>query len=113
MRFFALAALVLFCGVTGCSHRTPAPAATHAPATPEPIAIGNQGHGADIFRANCAICHTANGAAAGVGPSLTGEKKRKNYEQTVTWIENPDPPMPKLSLSEHDVADVAAYVQSL
>jgi hypothetical protein len=34
----------------------------------------------------------------------------------VTWIEQPDPPMPKLypaPLSERDVDDVAAYVQSL
>lgn len=69
-----------------------------------------------MFRANCAVCHATGGAAAGVGPPLTDEKKRRNYDQTVAWIENPDPPMPKLfpsPLSEKDVADVAAYVQSL
>ena len=78
--------------------------------------VGNQGRGAEVFRANCAVCHTTDGAAAGVGPALTNEKKRKTYDQTVAWIENPDPPMPKLvpsPLSEKDVADVAAYVQSL
>ena len=72
--------------------------------------------GAEVFRANCAVCHTASGAAGGVGPSLEHEKQRKNYDQTVAWIESPDPPMPKLypaPLTEKDVEDVAAYVQSL
>ena len=80
------------------------------------VTVGNQGRGADVFRANCAVCHTATGAAAGVGPSLAHEKQRKNYEHTVSWIENPDPPMPKLypsPLSEKDVDDVAAYVETL
>ncbi len=79
-------------------------------------AAANQGRGADIFRANCAVCHASTGAAAGVGPQLADEKKRKTYDQTVAWIENPDPPMPKLypvTLTEKDVNDVAAYVQSL
>jgi hypothetical protein len=37
-------------------------------------------------------------------------------EQTVDWIKNPAPPMPKLypaTLSEKDTRDVAAYVQKL
>ena len=64
----------------------------------------------------CVSCHGANGEGGGVGPSLKNEKSRKNYAQTVTWIKNPTPPMPKLypsPLSEKDVADVAAYVQTL
>jgi mono/diheme cytochrome c family protein len=78
--------------------------------------LGDGSRGAEVFRANCAVCHTAGGAAGGVGPSLEHEKQRKNYDQTVAWIEQPDPPMPKLfpqPLSEKDVEDVAAYVQSL
>jgi mono/diheme cytochrome c family protein len=100
--------------VAGCAHGAQQ-ANAGAPATRAP-AIGNRGPGAEVFRANCAVCHTASGAAAGVGPSLEHEKQRKTYEQTVAWIESPDPPMPKLypaPLSEKDVADVAAYVQSL
>jgi mono/diheme cytochrome c family protein len=90
-------------------------ASTAAKPATTPV-VANQGRGADVFRANCAVCHTATGAAAGVGPSLEREKSRKNYDQTVAWIEQPDPPMPKLypsPLSVKDVADVAAYVQSL
>jgi mono/diheme cytochrome c family protein len=97
----------------GCAHSGGSAASSSATAPP---VIGNESRGAEIFRANCAVCHTASGAAAGVGPSLAREKQRKNYNQTVTWIEQPDPPMPKLypaPLSERDVDDVAAYVQSL
>jgi mono/diheme cytochrome c family protein len=94
----------------GCAHSTAQTVTTTR------AAFGNGTRGAEVFRANCAVCHTANGAAGGVGPSLEHEKQRKNYDQTVAWIEEPDPPMPKLypaPLSEKDVQDVAAYVQSL
>jgi mono/diheme cytochrome c family protein len=110
MGFIALAVV----STSGCAHGGGSAASSSATATP-PV-IGNESRGAEIFRANCAVCHTATGAAAGVGPSLAHEKQRKNYNQTVAWIEQPDPPMPKLNpspLSERDVDDVAAYVQSL
>ncbi len=51
-----------------------------------------------------------------MGPSLINEGSRKNLQQAVSWIKNPMPPMPKLfpaTLSEQDVRDVAAYVESL
>jgi mono/diheme cytochrome c family protein len=50
------------------------------------------------------------------GPSLKGERTRKNLVQTVTWIENPTPPMPKYypaTLGQKQVQAVATYVQSL
>lgn len=84
--------------------------------TPAPAnAVADAGHGKQIFAQNCASCHGVK-AEGGVGPSLHGEKKRKDYGQTVAWIKDPQPPMPKLypsALSESDVADVAAFVQSL
>ncbi len=70
-----------------------------------------------IFAANCPSCHRATGAdGGGGGPSLSNEKSRKNQAAAVAWIKNPQPPMPKLypsPLSEKDVSDVAAYVESL
>jgi mono/diheme cytochrome c family protein len=115
-RFTALigAAVLTVAWGAGCARSDTAAGASAPAATVEPL--GNGSRGAEVFRANCAVCHTANGAAGGVGPSLEREKQRKNYDQTVAWIEQPDPPMPKLypaSLSEKDVDDVAAYVQSL
>jgi mono/diheme cytochrome c family protein len=79
-------------------------------------AQGDPAKGKQIFTANCSSCHGANGQGGGIGPSLVNEKSRKNYDQTVTWIENPQPPMPKLypsPLSLTDVKNVAAYVQTL
>jgi len=86
--------------------------ATGAPA----LAMGDPKHGADVFKANCASCHGEAGAGGGIGPVLKGEKQRKNYPAAIAWIKNPQPPMPKLfpaPLSESDVEDVAAYVESL
>jgi len=79
-------------------------------------AQGDAAHGKQLFDTNCATCHGAGGAGGGVGPTLKNEKSRKNYAQTVAWIKNPQPPMPKLypgTLSEKDVEDAAAYVQTL
>jgi len=111
-RSFAVIAFVLAAG-TGCAHGGTQAAGTTASASPT---FGNTSRGADVFRANCAVCHATNDAAGGIGPPLAGENHRKDYEQTVAWIEEPDPPMPKLypaPLSVKDVEDVATYVQSL
>jgi mono/diheme cytochrome c family protein len=77
---------------------------------------GDPAKGESIFSDNCASCHGAKGAGGGIGPALKGEKDRKNTAAAIAWIKNPQPPMPKLypsPLSEKDVADVAAYVESL
>jgi mono/diheme cytochrome c family protein len=111
----AIAAAVATMLVAGCAHHDVQTVASERPAV-RATATANVARGAEVFRANCAVCHTAGGAAAGVGPSLERERTRKNGEQTIAWIEQPDPPMPKLypsPLSEKDVEDVAAYVQSL
>jgi mono/diheme cytochrome c family protein len=100
----------------GCARNAAQTAAGSGTTGPARAALGDGSRGAEVFRANCAVCHTANGAAGGIGPSLEHEKARKNYDQTVAWIESPAPPMPKLypsPLSRKDVDDVAAYVQSL
>lgn len=95
--------------VQAASAPAPASAQTATKAAPNPA------HGKTIFAQNCSSCHGAQGQG-GMGPRLIGEASRKNFEQAVTWIENPTPPMPKLypsTLSAQDVRDVAAYVESL
>lgn len=79
-------------------------------------AMGDPKHGEAIFTQNCSSCHGAAGAGGGIGPTLKGEKGRKDYAAAIAWIKNPKPPMPKLypaPLSESDVADVASYVETL
>jgi mono/diheme cytochrome c family protein len=93
-----------------------APAASTGAKSAAGGAMGDAAHGKQIFSANCSTCHGATGTEGGVGPSLKSEKSRKNYTQAIAWIKNPQPPMPKLypsPLSEKDVDDVAAYVETL
>jgi mono/diheme cytochrome c family protein len=80
------------------------------------MAMGDAAHGKKLFTQDCASCHGPTGREGGVGPSLKNERSRKNNSQTMAWIKDPQPPMPKLypaTLSDKDVADVAAFVQSL
>ncbi|MBV8530256.1 MAG: cytochrome c [Candidatus Eremiobacteraeota bacterium] len=77
---------------------------------------GDRTAGSRVFVANCATCHGAGGTGGTVGPSLRGESQRMDFGGLVSWIEDPQPPMPKLYpkfLTSAQVRDVAAYVQSL
>ncbi|MEO6834574.1 MAG: cytochrome c [Candidatus Tumulicola sp.] len=79
-------------------------------------AVGEPERGKTTFAANCAVCHGATGTEGGVGPSLHDERRRMDMVDTISWIEDPEPPMPELYptvLSKQDVQDVAAYVGSL
>jgi mono/diheme cytochrome c family protein len=97
----------------------PAASATSTPAAassaPVAAASADLGHGRQIYSTTCSGCHGASGQG-GFGPSLRGEKSRKDTAAAIAWIKNPKSPMPKLypdPLSEKDVEDVAAYVESL
>ena len=117
-----LATIVLLVGAAcgGCSKKNESSGSAAQSTTTEAGAAAmlraDREHGKTVFTENCAACHGAGGIEGGIGPSLKGERARKNESQTVAWIKNPTPPMPKLypgSISEKDVNDVAAYVQSL
>ncbi len=70
--------------------------------------------GKQLFAQNCAGCHGAAGDGL-AGPSLEKWKTGMTPEQTAALIKNPVAPMPRLFpsiLSEHDVADIAAYLHA-
>ncbi len=72
-------------------------------------------HGKQLFAANCAGCHGAQGTGL-VGPSLVSWNKKMAPEKTIELIKNPKAPMPRLYpaiLSESDVSDIAAYLQTM
>jgi mono/diheme cytochrome c family protein len=101
--------------VTTTASPTPAATASAAASVPPVIASGDPVHGHQIYSENCAACHGAS-AQGGVGPSLRGERNRKETAAAIAWIKHPKLPMPTLypnPLSEKDVDDVAAYVESL
>jgi mono/diheme cytochrome c family protein len=112
---FAIAA-VLVSACTKSSTSTQTETVATAAGNALMMTMGDTAHGKQVFTQNCTSCHGATGREGGIGPSLKGEKSRKNDSQTMAWIKNPQPPMPKLYpsvLNDKDVADVAAYVQSL
>lgn len=77
---------------------------------------GDATRGAQVFALNCAVCHGTDGAGGTIGPSLRGERDRLDYSALASWVEDPQPPMPKLYpkfLSDQEVLDVAAYVYKL
>lgn len=111
MKLLVFTLLIL---ATGCaSHR--AVTATSSDAAPA-AATADPHRGRQVFANKCAACHGSNGQGGSIGPALRNERSRKNLAQTQAWIKDPDPPMPKLypaELTAKDVADVAAFVQSL
>lgn len=103
----ALAAATLLMMLTsGCAHQ----------AQQQDASVTDPDHGKATYAANCAVCHGATGLEGGLGPSLRDEKSRMDLSQTISWIKDPKPPMPKLYpefLTDDDVRDVAEYVHSL
>ncbi len=80
------------------------------------VAPGNATAGSQVFAANCASCHGEGGKNGQVGPSLAGAGLKAG--QVAYMVRNPqgvdkDSGMPKLPLTDKQVADVAAYVASL
>jgi len=80
------------------------------------VAPGNASAGSVVFSTNCASCHGEGGKNGQVGPSLYDIGIKPG--QVAYMIRNPqgvdkDSSMPKLPLTDKQVADVAAYVASL
>jgi mono/diheme cytochrome c family protein len=116
--YLTAAALVLALAAAGCSKDSDQSSQTTAQSVTSPaVTAGDAARGKRLFAsAKCTSCHGANGVEGGVGPTLKGEKARKNYVQTIAQIRDPQPPMPKLypdPLNDKDVQDIAAYVQTL
>jgi len=80
------------------------------------VAAGNVANGAKLFAANCESCHGAGGKNGQVGPSLAGVGLKAG--QVAYMVRNPagvdkDSSMPKLTITDKELADISAYVASL
>ena len=91
-----------------------------------PVAVPQGNNGATaaaatqpkIFNQMCVACHSVNGQGGVVGPALDGVGNRMTKEQIVAWLRDPlkvkpDSKMPKLPLSEADIAELGAYLALL
>lgn len=110
----SIAALLVMLAVAGCT--TASAQRQDVSAGMGATVGGDRNAGYEVFAANCATCHGANGEGGSVGPSLRGESSRLDYGALVSWIEDPQPPMPRLYpklLTNEEVRAAAAYVESL
>ena len=109
-------AIALIALLAGCAPAVTQKTDTTA-ASPAAVLNGDKAAGALVYKTNCATCHGATGVEGGtVGPSLRNENARMDYAATVSWIQDPAPPMPHLypkPLTMQEVRDVASYVESL
>jgi mono/diheme cytochrome c family protein len=107
---FALLAAVS--AAAGCSRHGTAKNVS-APAT---IPGADLSRGKAVYAAQCAACHGERGAGGPVGPSLQNENAKRPYRSVYAIVLDPAPPMPKLypgRITQSDVRDVSAYVESL
>lgn len=80
---------------------------------------GDTDAGRDLFAANCAMCHGADATGMmGMHPALRGAVERLTVEGVEVTIRNGRqtmPPMPAFGdrLSDEDVADVIAYLDTI
>jgi ubiquinol-cytochrome c reductase cytochrome c subunit len=81
------------------------------------VAKGDVAAGKVVFDANCASCHGAGAKnQGGPGPTLAGTGIKPG--QVAFMVRNPaaidpDSGMPKLTITDKQLADVSAYVASL
>ena len=80
------------------------------------VAKGDAAAGGKVFAANCESCHGAGGKNGQVGPTLYGMGFKAG--QVAYMVKNPQgvdksSGMPKLPLTDKQIADVSAYVASL
>jgi len=73
------------------------------------------GQGRQLYGANCSGCRGVGGGGGPTAPPLEGVRNRRTFEQTVEWIKDPKPAMPRLYprlLDDKAVRDVATFIRT-
>jgi mono/diheme cytochrome c family protein len=78
--------------------------------------------GEEVYKANCAICHTVDGRGA-LGPDFNMVSYKRTKEEIAAYVKNPYSlsekfgysanAMPTLPIEEQEIKDVADYINSL
>jgi nitric oxide reductase subunit C len=71
-----------------------------------------------VFNQLCIACHSLGGQGGVVGPALDDVGSRRDYNNLVVWLTDPQQVkpgtlMPKLPLSEPDLAELASFLSQL
>jgi mono/diheme cytochrome c family protein len=85
-------------------------------ATSPALAASDPIEGKKIAKRWCAACHVISPeqqtASADV-PSFCDIAQRKSGEQLKTFLIDPHPKMPDMSLTRQEIADIVAYIETL
>jgi nitric oxide reductase subunit C len=71
-----------------------------------------------VFNQLCIACHSLGGQGGVVGPALDEVGKRRDYNNLVAWLTDPQQVkpgtlMPKLPLSEPDIVELASFLSQM
>jgi nitric oxide reductase subunit C len=71
-----------------------------------------------VFNQLCIACHSLGGQGGVVGPALDDVGSRRDYNNLVVWLTDPQQVkpgtlMPKLPLSEPDIVELASFLSQL
>jgi nitric oxide reductase subunit C len=71
-----------------------------------------------VFNQLCIACHSLGGQGGIVGPPLDDVGSRRDYNNLVAWLTDPQKVkpgtlMPKLPLSEPDIVELASYLSQM
>jgi mono/diheme cytochrome c family protein len=108
----SLTTIVVVLTLTACAGRHRVHGAVASPNVPG----ADLGRGKAVYLQQCAACHGIAGMGGEIGPSLSNERARRTYEAVRKIVTDPPPPMPKLypsRITQTDVRDVSAYVETL
>jgi mono/diheme cytochrome c family protein len=111
-RAFVFTLIAAALAVTACARH----GAFHGSAASPNVPGADIKRGKTVFAQQCAACHGIAGLGGEIGPSLANERVRRTYRDVRKIVTDPPPPMPKLypsRMSQADVRDVSAYVETL
>ena len=90
-------------------------AIAQAPASASSAATGNAESGKKLYVTYfCWSCHGSNGRAGGTGPAIA--PTTRSGEDLIKYVRKPRGPMPPYtskSISDKDLADIAAFLRSV
>jgi nitric oxide reductase subunit C len=71
-----------------------------------------------VFNQMCIACHSLGGQGGVVGPALDNVGSRRDYDNLVVWLTDPQKVkpgtlMPRLPLSEADIVELASFLSQL
>jgi len=78
------------------------------------VKIGDRPH---VFNQMCIACHALGGQGGQIGPALDNIGATRDKDYIIRWLRNPmeikpDSKMPKLPLSEGDIAELSAFLSN-